>query len=106
MRSSSLQHSGELKEISGDFGDEIVFRNISSPSNELMKSSAIHGLKQSPHKQSIKIEHYNQPLCGKVPNVFPYARDGQCAVAYNSSMVIFGGDRNKVAFNDVFTYTI
>ena len=105
MRSSSLQHSGELKFVPNDFGDEIVFRNISSPSNEQMQSSAIHGLKPSPLK-SIKIEHYNQPLCGKVPYVFPYARDGQSAVAHGNSMVVFGGDRNKVAFNDVFTYTL
>jgi hypothetical protein len=105
MRSSSVQHSGDLKSIPNDFSDEIVFRNISSPSNEQMQSSAIHGLKPSPLK-SIKIEHYNQPLCGKVPYVFPYARDGQSAVAYGRSMVIFGGDRNKVAFNDVFTYSV
>jgi hypothetical protein len=34
----------------------------------------------------------------------PFPRDGHTANVYNDTMVIFGGDRNKFPFNDLFTF--
>jgi hypothetical protein len=36
--------------------------------------------------------------------VVPAPRDGHSANLYKNSMVIFGGDRNKYPFNDLFFF--
>lgn len=38
--------------------------------------------------------------------VVPIPRDGHSAVIQNNSMIIFGGDRNKFPFNDLFIFNI
>lgn len=32
----------------------------------------------------------------------PCARDGHCAVLLGSTLVIFGGDRHQMSFNDIY----
>jgi hypothetical protein len=37
--------------------------------------------------------------------IIPFPRDGHTANLYNDVMIIFGGDRNKFPFNDLFTFS-
>jgi len=69
-----------------------------------MKMSAIHNLKQA-SKARLREDQIAQPLYGKVENQFPCARDGASCGVYGNMMIVFGGDRNKAAFNDVYGYT-
>ena len=39
-------------------------------------------------------------------SVVPNPRDGHSAVFYEENMVIFGGDRNKFPFNDLFLFKL
>jgi hypothetical protein len=32
----------------------------------------------------------------------PCARDGHCAVMLNNELIIFGGDRHQMSFNDIY----
>ena len=36
--------------------------------------------------------------------ILPQPRDGQTVNTINGSMIVFGGDRNKFPFNDLFFY--
>ena len=36
--------------------------------------------------------------------VVPEPRDGHTAEFYNDNMIIFGGDRNKFTFNDLYVF--
>ena len=38
--------------------------------------------------------------------VVPAPRDGHSAVLYKNMMVVFGGDRNKFPYNDLFMFKI
>jgi hypothetical protein len=38
------------------------------------------------------------------PSTLPNPRDGHTAVLYGDEMIIFGGDRNKFPFNDLFSF--
>ncbi len=41
-----------------------------------------------------------------IPGSLPLPRDGHSAVLYGQSMYIFGGDRNKFPFNDLFKFNL
>ncbi len=32
----------------------------------------------------------------------PCARDGHCSVTLNKELIIFGGDRHQMSFNDIY----
>lgn len=38
----------------------------------------------------------------KINPINPQARDGHACILYNGKMVIFGGDRHHMPFNDLF----
>ena len=38
--------------------------------------------------------------------IVPIPRDGHTAVLYQNYMIVFGGDRNKFPFNDLFVFNI
>ena len=38
--------------------------------------------------------------------IVPAPRDGHTMNAYNNMIIIFGGDRNKFPYNDLFTYNL
>jgi Kelch motif/Galactose oxidase, central domain len=43
---------------------------------------------------------------GRVKGRIPYSRDGHSATLYDNYMIIFGGDRHQMAFNDIYLYSI
>jgi len=40
----------------------------------------------------------------KIPMMIPCPRDGATLTAWNNKLVVFGGDRYQMAFNDIFVY--
>jgi hypothetical protein len=36
----------------------------------------------------------------------PGPRDGHASIIYNKKMLVFGGDRHKMSFNDIYFYDI
>jgi len=38
--------------------------------------------------------------------IVPAPRDGHTMNVYNNMIIIFGGDRNKFPYNDLFTYNL
>ena len=99
---------------------------IKSPTTEAMKNSILAlnykrgtGTKQdenkkSPnHAESAILESLNLPSImnivpanGKVPGHRPCARDGHSASIYKGRIVIFGGDRHKMSFNDIYLFNL
>jgi hypothetical protein len=81
-----------------------------SPTSEAMryslKSMGVqhHRHITQPEKQltvpAIRYDSVRSFLIGKKP----CARDGQTAVVYRDYMVIFGGDRHMMSFNDIFLF--
>ncbi len=73
-----------------------------------MKHSDIYCLDDKGVKQAIN--HLNEILpfkLGQKGDQVPLPRDGQSMDLYEGNkLVIFGGDRNKYPFNDLFIYTI
>lgn len=53
-------------------------------------------------------------LVAKTPNIdtssksnnLPTPRDGHSSLLYNSSIIIFGGDRNKYPYNDLYSFLL
>ena len=44
------------------------------------------------------LQNHSNVVAGKKP----CARDGHCAVLLGSKLVIFGGDRHQMSFNDIY----
>jgi len=59
-------------------------------------------------KKSLK-DFYKGPAQkeeGEIEAKVPCARDGHSAVFYNGRMIIFGGDRHKMSFSDLYYFSI
>lgn len=46
------------------------------------------------------------PMQGRVAGKLPHSRDGHSANLYENFMIIFGGDRHQMAFNDLYCYSV
>lgn len=46
------------------------------------------------------------PEKGRVAGHVPHARDGHSAVVIDKMMILFGGDRHQMPFNDIYMYSI
>ena len=42
------------------------------------------------------------PVNGKLIGHKPCARDGHAALLFDNKMIVFGGDRHKMSFNDIY----
>lgn len=79
------------------------------PSANLMKNSLIYNLeldsewKKKVSQLASKSNRLNQV---SISAQIPAPRDGHSALIYRNYMVIFGGDRNKFPFNDLFTFIL
>jgi hypothetical protein len=84
---------------------------LKSPSTNKMKRSVIYNLESDMLSVMNKLNssfRSNKSLLGDISlmgNV-PVPRDGQSAVMYANLIVIFGGDRNKFPFNDLYTFIL
>ena len=48
----------------------------------------------------------SSPLLGRVEGKVPHSRDGHSAVLYENAMIVFGGDRHQMGFNDLYCYYV
>lgn len=46
------------------------------------------------------------PIIGRVRGSAPHPRDGHSAVIIGDNLIIFGGDRHQMPFNDVYAYAL
>jgi len=85
-----------------------------SPNTKKMKNSMIYKLEGTganvlKSKVSIYISEKNS-LSGAADKIrsgiVPAPRDGHTMNVYNNMIIIFGGDRNKFPYNDLFTYNL
>lgn len=60
----------------------------------------------SPTKHSIEGDFNLNNTYGKIPHRRPAARDGHTGVIFEGNLVIFGGDRHHMPFNDIFMLDI
>lgn len=57
-----------------------------------------------PKKRKTLYDGPASPVTGRIRAHPPHPRDGHSAVITNSTMVIFGGDRHQMPFNDTYVY--
>ena len=57
-----------------------------------------------PKKRKTLYDGPASPICGRIRTHPPHPRDGHSAVVSNSTMIIFGGDRHQMPFNDTYVY--
>jgi N-acetylneuraminic acid mutarotase len=79
--------------------------NEVSPNKILKKSEnnspdAVSG----PKKRKTLYDGPASPVTGRIRTHPPHPRDGHSAVISNSTMIIFGGDRHQMPFNDTYVY--
>jgi len=66
-------------------------------------------MKKLENNESGKVVLYGGPpsqMQGRINGKFPHSRDGHSAVLYEDMMIVFGGDRHQMAFNDLYCYSI
>ena len=47
-----------------------------------------------------------QSPCKNIPNKLPAARDGHTGLIHNDQLIVFGGDRHHVPFNDTYMFDL
>ena len=99
LRKNKAAHPEHREEKESDHTE------INSPTTIQITSSVILQYMQKKRAQHLgEEEKPKQQFSGKIPNSLPCARDGHAAFVHGEDMVIFGGDRYKMSFNDVFFY--
>ena len=87
---------------------------LNSPNTKKMKNSMIYKLEGTganalKSKVSIYISDKNTfgGTMDKIRSgIVPAPRDGHSMNIYNNVLLIFGGDRNKFPYNDLFTFNL
>jgi hypothetical protein len=84
---------------------------LKSPKSKKMKNSIIFKMESKSENQTLikkltlMLSKTNNLEDTRVKQgVIPYPRDGHTANLYENSMIVFGGDRNKFPFNDLFAF--
>ena len=57
-----------------------------------------------PKKKKTLYDGPASPVVGRIRAHPPHPRDGHSAVISNNVMIIFGGDRHQMPFNDTYVY--
>lgn len=63
----------------------------------------------TPERRLNKVTVYEgppSPLVGKVSGKIPHPRDGHSALISGNCMIVFGGDRYQMPFNDLYSYSL
>jgi hypothetical protein len=84
---------------------------LGTPISKKMKNSLIYKMEMADNNN---LKHGISSLATQTnfdqevikQGVVPIPRDGHSAVLHENSMFIFGGDRNKFPFNDLFIFNI
>lgn len=79
-----------------------------SPQTAPVKKHSESPTSPNPHLQprSHLYEGPPSPLVGRIIGRAPYPRDGHSAVIINDRMLVFGGDRYQMPFNDLYAYSL
>jgi len=77
----------------------------SSPTFLSMKSSLILNIPIMKWKKTQSIENKNF-TSGIIKGKLPCERDGHSVANINDKMVIFGGDRHQMGFNDTYIFSV
>lgn len=96
--------------ISTDLGEGSRFE-VNSPTTQQMKCSVLlRGMGvEKRGKAMVNKSLYEgaiQPTKGKIVGQIPCARDGHAIQLLKDKIYIFGGDRNQMAFNDLYCYSV
>jgi hypothetical protein len=78
-------------------------------SPEVVRKSVPSSEEASPEGRVVKVAVFDgppSPLVGKVGGKVPHPRDGHSALICKSSMIVFGGDRYQMPFNDLYCYSL
>ena len=75
----------------------------SSPTFLSMKNSIILKIPISKYKKS-QFSENKSILTGKIPGKIPCERDGHASANIENKLIIFGGDRHHMGFNDLYLY--
>ena len=116
-----------LKEFEVTNPEDISNLILKSPTTEAMKNSIIAinykgttenetsvSLSPTKLKKKATTSNFNNllgdnsirvkiPVNGKLTGRKPCARDGHSACVYADKMIVFGGDRHKMSFNDIYS---
>jgi hypothetical protein len=95
-----------------EFRQQLEIELLKSPSINIMKRSIIYNLDMDISTAINRLNNLmnsNETEKKKVTTIVgnpPLPRDGHSAILHGNMVVIFGGDRNKFPFNDLFTFNI
>jgi len=81
-----------------DFFEAAAANGNSSPSKAKKKPVSFFDNILGADFMKVKI-----PIQGKLNGHKPCARDGHTALIYGNKMIVFGGDRHKMSFNDLYS---
>lgn len=87
--------------ILGNKKSPIIFDDLSSPIVMMMKNSIVMKATLSDKKKA-DAERIIHKMVGK----FPSGRDGHTGQILNDTLYVFGGDRNQMAYNDIYSFPL
>ena len=95
------------KDIQGKYADQVLQRpNVAKMRRTLIFTSDPNSIKSGLSTlQEDEKANMNQNV-SKIVGEVPEPRDGQSVCVYKGKLVIFGGDRFKFPFNDLFFYDV
>jgi hypothetical protein len=76
----------------------------SSESPGLRRNTDLQPAESSPKKKKTLYDGPASPTAGRIKDRVPHPRDGHSAVISGSFMIVFGGDRHQMPFNDCYVY--
>ena len=75
-----------------------------TPITEIMEKSTLNLLQDKSTTKIIESFDPNKTIIENPKKIC--ARDGHSACIYNNNLIIFGGDRHQMAFNDLYTISM
>ena len=74
--------------------------NATLGTRTLKETSSIHGGDLQSLSGAVDLDE--EPSTLKIDSEIPQARDGHSTIVYENMLIVFGGDRHHMPFNDLF----
>ena len=84
--------------------EDVLTVELTSPTSLAMKGSIIHSVVGMPNDLCKEMKVKNDKVI--IRGEYPCERDGHTAALLGNMMIIFGGDRFQMSFNDLYTYDL
>ena len=95
------------KDIQGKYADQVLYRpNVAKMRKTLIFTSDSNSIKSGLNILQENEKANMKPDVLKIKGEIPEPRDGQSVCNYKGRLVVFGGDRFKFPFNDLFFYDL